>query len=307
MIMENKPKLLLWGIGREYNRSLNLLKYWEGQGTIKIVGVTDKSIPEAAEIDGWKVYKTTELYRADMDYCLVMSDKYFFEVWEELQVLGVEKERILSSRILSIPYFSWDQYLKIYHSDLSIICNNCVGGILYHTLGLECKSPCKNLAIPDESFLKLIKNLEFYMSLELQFQRWQRDPHSREEFPVMGLDDVEIWCNHDVSADEARDKWNRRKEKINYENILLMMYAENDETGRRFLATGNQRKVLFVPETSRLEGDDVFQLKLFPGQKEFWETVNSSASLGKNSCNYKILDMLNGKRAYRNTTGEKPI
>ena len=145
------------------------------------------------------------------------------------------------------------------------------------------------------------------MSLELKFQRWQRDPHSGKEFPVMTLDDVEICCNHDVSVDEARNKWNQRKKKINYENILLMMYVENDETGRRFLATGDQRKVLFVPETSKLEGHDVFHLKLFPGQEEFWETVNSSASLGKNSCNYRILDMLNGKQTYRNTTGEKGI
>ena len=44
---------------------------------------------------------------------------------------------------------------------------------------------------------------------------------------------------------------------------------------------------------------------MFPGQREFWETVNSSASLGKNSCNYKILDMLNGKKAYRNRAGKE--
>ena len=162
--MENRPRLLLWGIGKEYNRSLNLLKYWESQGIIEIAGVTDKNIPKLAQIDGWKVYKTTEIDRVEMDYCLVMSEKYFFEIAEELGVLGIGKKRILTSRILNIPYFNWSEYLKIYNSDLSIICNNCAGGILYNTLGLECKSPCKNLAIPDESFFKLVQHLEYYMS-----------------------------------------------------------------------------------------------------------------------------------------------
>ena len=305
--MENRPRLLLWGIGKEYNRSLNLLKYWESQGIIEIAGVTDKNIPKLARIDGWKVYKTTEIDRVEMDYCLVMSEKYFFEIAEELGVLGIGKKRILTSRILNIPYFNWSEYLKIYNSDPSIICNNCAGGILYNTLGLECKSPCKNLAIPDESFFKLVQHLEYYMSLEPEFQRWQRDPHSGKEFPVMRLYDIEIWCNHDVSADEARDKWNRRKEKINYKNVLLMMYTESDRIGKQFLAIKDYKKILFVPETSELEHKDVFKLKLFSGQKEFWETVNSSAALGKNSCNYKILDMLNGKQAYRNTTGEKRL
>ena len=305
--MENIPRLLLWGIGKEYNRSLNLLKYWERQDIIKIVGVTDKRIPELTEIDGWKIYKTAEVYKSDMDYCLVMSEKYFFEIAEELGALGIEKKRILTSRILNIPYFSWSEYLKIHSSDLSIICNNCVGGILYNTLGLECKSPCKNLAIPDESFLKLIQHLEYYMSLEPEFQRWQEDPHSGKEFPVMRLDDIEIWCNHDESIREAQDKWNRRKKKINYKNILLIMYTETDEIGRRFLEMEQYKKILFVSEKSKLEGKDVFRLKMFPGQKEFWETVNSSASLGKNSCNYCILDMLVGKKVYRNREGKASI
>ena len=234
-----------------------------------------------------------------------MSDRYFGEISEELFRYGIEKKRTLSSRILDIPYFDWDKYLRIQKNDLSIICNNCVGGILYHTLGLECQSPCKNLAIPDDDFFKLVQDLERYMGLDPEFVRWQEDPHSKERFPVMKLDDVEIWCNHDRAVDEAREKWNRRKKKINYENILLMMYTENDDIGRRFLGLSRYRKVLFVPENSGVEDQNAFKLKLFPEQKEFWEAVVSSASLGKNSCSYRILDMLIGERKYRNGMGRK--
>lgn len=303
--MKNKIKLLLWGIGRDYNRRLNLLKFEESQGNIDIVGISDNDMPDLWEIDGWKVYKTSELHALDIDFCMVMSDKYFSEIFNSLSAYGIEDEQILSSKILDIPYFNWDKYLKIQKNNLSIICNNCVGGILYNTLGLKCQSPCKNLSIPDDSFLKLVQNLERYMSLEPKFERWQRDPHSREMFPVIALDDIEIWCNHDQIFCEAREKWNRRKKRINYQNIMLMMYTENDEVGRKFLELTGHRKILFVPEKSKLEDQAAFKLKLFPAQKEFWETVISSASLGKNSCSYKLLDMLNGERKYRNSVGRK--
>ena len=50
--MKNKVKLLLWGIGRDYNRRLNLLKYEEYRDNIEIVGVTDSNLPDLPEIDG---------------------------------------------------------------------------------------------------------------------------------------------------------------------------------------------------------------------------------------------------------------
>ncbi len=78
--MEKKPKLLIWGIGQEYSRALNLLKYWESRHKIKVVGVTDKNIFGLLEIDGWKVYETTSINMLDIDYFLVMSEKYFLEI-----------------------------------------------------------------------------------------------------------------------------------------------------------------------------------------------------------------------------------
>lgn len=298
-MLKSRLTLMIWGLGKEYNRHFNALRYWEEQREIEILGVTDKNAPELSEIDGWRVYKTSNIPRTGVDYYLVMSEEYFSEIMDDILASGVAREKILPSRILDIPYFNWNQYLKIQKSRLSIICNNCVGGIIYHTLGLECKSPCKNLAIPNDSFLKLITNLQKYMSLELEFKRWKIDPHSQKEFPVMKLNDIEIWCNHDASVFEAKNNWDRRRKKINYENIMLIMYTEEDNIGEKFLKSTDYNKILFVSEKSRLKGENVFVLKLLPGQKELWEVVNSSAALGKNSYNYKILDMLNGKKEYR--------
>jgi len=303
LIKEKKMKqvkILLWGLGQEYNHSLNLLKYWEQEQSIEIIGVTDRTIPGMKKIDGWNIYAISDIYKLNIDYILVMSEKYFHEIFQDILLLGIKRNRILSFKILMIPYFNWNKYIKIQKSDLSIICNNCIGGILYNTLKLECLSPCKNLAIPDESFLKMIQNLEYYMNCKPKLVRWQMDPHSKKKFPVMSIDGVEIWFNHDTVIDEALEKWNRRKKKINYKNILLIMYSESDEIAKRFLHIANYcKKIVFVPEQSKIENENCIKLKMFPDQKEFYEVVNSSASLGKNSYSYKILDMLIGDREYR--------
>lgn len=299
--MNRALKVLIWGIGQYYNRFFNILKYWETMGEIKIVGVTDKNIPDISKIDDWKLYYLSEVSQLEVDAIIVMSDKYYLEIVSVIKQMGFDEKKTIPCKVLEIPYFNWKKYIQIRKSDLSIICNNCVGGILYNTLGLECKSPCKNLAIPDNSFLEIIQNLEYYMECELEFVRWQIDPHSKKQFPVMSLAGNEILCNHDIDIDKAKEKWNRRKQKINYDNILYMMYSESDTICKGFLEkTNHQRRVLFVPANSEIEdADDVYKLKLFAGQKEFYETVNSSASLGKNGLNYSILDMILGKKEYR--------
>lgn len=297
--MGKMTRILIWGIGRDYNRHLNLLKYWEHQN-IEIVGITDKNLPDVETIDGWKVVKIEQLNQIEFDYILVMSEKFYLEILSDISKNGIKKNKIMSCKILDIPYFDWEKYIEIKKKEISILCNNCLGGIVYHTLALECKSPCKNLAIPDQSFLKLINNVPYYMELEPEFLRWQVDPHSLERFPVIKLDDIEIWCNHDTSLEEAVEKWNRRKKKINYENMIFMMYTEDEKTVQNFVEDSDDHRIVFVPELFPVQTDHrIFPLKMFSGQKEFWEVVNSSATLGKNSCNYKLLDMLNGKKEYR--------
>ena len=58
---------------------------------------------------------------------------------------------------------------KVYASkidNVSIISSDCIGGFLYHNLGKQFLSPTINMAIPAESFVRLVKNLEHYMAVE---------------------------------------------------------------------------------------------------------------------------------------------
>ena len=110
----------------------------------------------------------------------------------------------------------------------------------------------------------------------------------------MLLDDVKVHCNHDTKPEEALKKWNRRKKKINYDNLIVEMYTESKETMKAFLTVGNgyMRKLCFVPFEA--DADNAIKLSLYHGQKHFWEVVNSEAGNEANSIAYNSLNLLLG-------------
>jgi uncharacterized protein (DUF1919 family) len=81
-----------------------------------------------------------------------------------------------------------------------------------------------NLWCRQRDFLKLAANLREYMSAELEFVE------SEYDYPVAKLKDIFIFFNHSKTAEKAAADWNRRKKRINYDNIFLLMYDREDLT-----------------------------------------------------------------------------
>ncbi|MDP4121032.1 MAG: DUF1919 domain-containing protein [Bacillota bacterium] len=105
--------------------------------------------------------------------------------------------------------------------DFSIICSNCIGGIIYHRLGLKFLSPTINLFIYQNDYLKFVLNLKDYLEKELMFIE------TDEKYPVAKLGDITIYFNHYKTDEEARESWNKRKERINYNNLFIIMYDKD--------------------------------------------------------------------------------
>jgi uncharacterized protein (DUF1919 family) len=82
-------------------------------------------------------------------------------------------------------------------------------------MGMQFLSPTINTFIPEPGFVKLALNLHHYMEQEL-IMRWE------EEYPIGMLDDVEIHFMHYETCQEAKDAWNRRKARINWDKIFII-------------------------------------------------------------------------------------
>lgn len=293
-----KKRVLIWGSGAVYNQHLNILRYMVQTGEFDVIGVVANLFAEARKLDDYHVIRKSMVSATDFDYIIVMSDTFYQEIVEEAVSLGIHRERILPYRILDIPYMNFDKYIELKSSRVSIISNNCWGGIVYHSLGLECLSPFKNLFLEDEDYIRLLSNLRGYLSMPLKFLGFGTDIHSKKKYPIMGLGDISVHCNHEDAPKDALEKWNRRLKKINYDNLFIEMYTENKHIADEFVSMGQYDKnICFVPYEA--PDSNMIQLELYPGQKEFYEVVNSNASNGKNSNTYSLIDLLLGNKRLR--------
>lgn len=80
----------------------------------------------------------------------------------------------------------------------SFLCPNCIGGILFHDLGLQFRSPTVNLMLLQTDFVKLVLNLDEYLARELRFF-----PIPDSHFPCARLGDIVIHFTHYANEQEA--------------------------------------------------------------------------------------------------------
>ena len=89
-------------------------------------------------------------------------------------------------------------------------------------------TPTVGLYFFAEDYLKFISDLRYYVSLDLDFIDASLSKHSfvlearnQLHVPIGRLDDIEIVFLHYKSKEEAITKWNRRKERINFDNVII--------------------------------------------------------------------------------------
>lgn len=57
---------------------------------------------------------------------------------------------------------------NLYNKHVTLICNNCVGGVIFHDLSLRFNSPTINLDIQPKEFINFVNNMRDYMCCELE-------------------------------------------------------------------------------------------------------------------------------------------
>lgn len=72
------------GLGAEFTKLCNSLKYLEVTQQIEIVALTAKNISNYKKLNNYKFVNRNMINNENFDYILVISSKYFIEIRNEL-------------------------------------------------------------------------------------------------------------------------------------------------------------------------------------------------------------------------------
>lgn len=136
-------------------------------------------------------------------------------------------------KIRNIPQYiqiSWNDFLrkkiimppkirKLKNKDFTVIASNCNGAVMCHDFNVRFNTPTVNLSMSAEDYLRLVNNLKFYLEAEIKEKK-----DTRLNYPVGILgEDITLFFIHYHTFEEAVTKWNKRKKRINWDNMFFMM------------------------------------------------------------------------------------
>lgn len=158
--------------------------------------------------------------------------------------------------------FAKQRRKHIVDPSFTIISNNCWGGMIYESYDLPKESPTVGLFFMASDYIKFLSNLRGYLNSQLSFidpqeSKWRNQVCSDKRFghyPVGVLDDVvngpiEIFFLHYKNEEEARDKWTRRIQRINWNRLLIKFNDQNGCTEndlKNFMKLTYKHKVFFT-------------------------------------------------------------
>ncbi len=143
------------------------------------------------------------------------------------------------------------RYLKKIRSvfskkSITIVSNNCIGGVIYHNLGLQFQSPTINLAFcKGREYLAFVKNFKYYSKCDVV--ECLDEDRGYPVGMVVPLDEqhipIKLAFQHYNSFEDAKKKWVERYSRVDWDNVYFLW---------EFYDTMGDKKV--IDEFDRLEG-----------------------------------------------------
>lgn len=247
-------------------------------------------LPPKIFFEGVKSLSKEDLKNLDYDLILVTGFKSsLVPILKDAENLGITPDKVVLDRTVCIPLFTLEKYKKLRHSKLSILSMNCFGGFLYHRFALPFLTPTINMFTSNEEFINFLKNPMENVKSELKLVRTERNEDLKIDYPVYKIGETEWRMNHYGDANIAYRKWCERSFRINWFNLLVVMYTENPDILAEFDKLPYAKKICFVPFKTNLDSGFYVNRDKYNGIG-LWDIVNR---IGMGSIiEYDMWDML---------------
>lgn len=300
--------MVIWGAFRDFENYLPRIRLEEGKENLEVVAVLFFDENVIVKIAGYSVINTEELRVIPYDYIIGLESEMEQDMRNILRILKIPQEKLLMGRVFELPDFDFKQYLHVRERKISIIADNCWGGMTYHSLKLPFLSPFINLFVRKGDFGRLLENFPEYIEKPLRFDRMlPTAPATKkklhiDEYPVCTLGDVELHFNHYANYDEAKAIWETRKTRINMQNIFAKMLITTEEELEAFQRIPYSKigfSTIPIADENIIDCSGMMEYIQQEYEGRFWEFVNWQASGNVDIKLYNVLKLLSGERDYK--------
>lgn len=209
--------------------------------------------------------------------------------------------RLKALKYLRVGLANWRKK-QLKSTDFTIISNNCWGGMIYESFNLPKGSPTVGMFFMAKDYIEFLSDLKGYTNGELAFikpegSRWKDMPQVSSDkrfgaYPIgvlsNGKNTVEIFFLHYHSEQEAREKWERRIRRINWNKLLVKFNDQNGCTENEvqaFMKLPYKNKLFFTCKKWSIKSDLIVKIYQ-PFNKDFIQA--SYEPFGSNIyCNIK--------------------
>lgn len=124
---------------------------------------------------------------------------------------------------------------RVKNRNFTLISQNCFAGGVYEDLNIQYKTPIVGLFLYPKCYLNMLENIESINFENIEFiskskyEQANRYINNVRKYPIAKLDnrDIEIHFLHYNNTKEALDKWIRRSQRINLQNLFIV-FSDRD-------------------------------------------------------------------------------
>lgn len=143
----------------------------------------------------------------------------------------------------------------------TFLCPNCIGGILFHDLGIQFRSPTVNLMMFQTDFAEFVLHLDDYLERDLIFYKDEKNTCPCAYFSG-SKERINLVFTHYHTEEEAAQKWEERSKRIDRENLFVFLEERDGLTKETMLELGKIRARGLVIFTANSYPDIPYALQI---------------------------------------------
>lgn len=254
---DSNTVLLIYGAGIN---SETIVEYIQRVNDIQIAGFIDNDTKKQGRyFNGYNIYAPEEVNEVfknkkikilisitDIFGAICTLEKYVSD--SEVYFCTEQRASYINGAIASL------RSKLIRDNNFSIIANTCAAARMYQLLGCKYMTPFVAVIIKPSEYIKMCANLKEYLSHEIKFIRFEEWMLKDEPYCLCKLGDIEIKFIHRNNFDQLKEEWQRRVERINFDNLFLIYenthYQPTPKEYREFLNIQHGTKLILQRGTN---------------------------------------------------------